>query len=51
MVLDHETTTTTEIATIEYEPNSKQILFLIISPNNLIVDYGDTLELICQTNS
>jgi hypothetical protein len=23
---------------------------LIISPNNLIIDYGDRLELICQTN-
>jgi hypothetical protein len=23
---------------------------LIISPNNLIIDYGDQLELICQTN-
>ena len=23
---------------------------MIISPNNLIVDYGDQLELICQTN-
>jgi hypothetical protein len=28
----------------------EQIPFLIISPNNLIVDYGDQLELICQTN-
>jgi len=23
---------------------------LVISPNNLIIDYGDQLELICQTN-
>ncbi len=28
----------------------EQIPFLIISPNNLIIDYGDHLELICQTN-
>ncbi len=28
----------------------EQIPYLIISPNHLIIDYGDQLELICQTN-
>ncbi|CAF0756370.1 unnamed protein product [Rotaria sp. Silwood1] len=51
IVLDSQTTTTTTIATIVYENIPRQIPFLIISPNNLIVDYGDELELSCQTNA
>ncbi|CAF0772843.1 unnamed protein product [Rotaria sordida] len=47
IILDSQITTTTA----GYEILPKQIPFLIISPNNLIIDYGEQLELICQTNS
>ncbi|CAF1357382.1 unnamed protein product [Adineta steineri] len=48
IVLDHQLPPPT--TTVLYETNSNQIPFLIISPKNLIIDYGDSLELICQTN-
>ncbi|UJR25150.1 hypothetical protein I4U23_006509 [Adineta vaga] len=45
-VLDNQSITTT----LGYETISNQLPFLIISPKDLILDYGDSLELICQTN-
>ncbi|CAF0852080.1 unnamed protein product [Adineta ricciae] len=44
-VLDNQVTTT-----IAYEIQSNPLPFLVISPKNLTLDYGDFLELICQTN-
>ncbi|CAF3915835.1 unnamed protein product [Rotaria sp. Silwood2] len=51
IVLDPQTTATTTITTVIYENIPTQTPFLIISPKNIIVDYGDNLELICQTNT
>jgi hypothetical protein len=60
-VLDNQPTTTLAYETAPSIPMSllsslltslfsEQTPFLVISPTSLLIDYGDSLELICQTN-